>query len=109
MPHGRAAKASEQALLPMKQLREGARKGDILPALSENTLVSVGTLANNDYATIFWQGAKGVEVYDMREVDIKIDGEPAVRGWQDQQGLWRIPMCDKSSQETPSKDKLKEF
>ena len=68
-----AAKASEQALLPMKQLREGARKGDILPALSENTLVSVGTLANNDYATIFWQGTKGVEVYDTREIDIKID------------------------------------
>ena len=57
MPDGRAAKASKQALLPIKKLREGARKGDILPALSDNTLISVGTLANNDYAT-FLAGSK---------------------------------------------------
>ena len=50
-----------------------------------------------------------MEVYDVKEVNIRIDDEPAVRGWRDQQGLWRIPMVDGSSQEPPSKDKLKEF
>ena len=50
-----------------------------------------------------------MEVYDIREVNIKIDGELVVRGWRDKQGLWRISMVNGSSQETPSKDKLEEF
>ena len=94
MPDGRAARASERALLPMSQLRDGARAGDILPALSDNTLVSVGTLANNDYATIFWDNYRGVDVYDTRDVNITIDGEPVLSGWRDGSGLWRIPMTD---------------
>ena len=52
MPDGRETRATEKARLPMTQLREGARKGDILPALADNTLVSVSAFANNDYATI---------------------------------------------------------
>ena len=67
MPDGRLARASEKAMLPMAQLREGARKGDILPALADNTLISVGSMANNDYATIFWAGNKGVKIYDIKE------------------------------------------
>ena len=98
MPDGRIAGASEKAKLPMTQLREGAREGDILPALAENTLVSVSTMANNNYATIFWPEGKGVEIYDLQEVNIQASGEPVVRGWRDQAtGLWRIPMVDGAS------------
>ena len=48
MPDGREARATEKAKLPMTQLRKGAKKGDILPALADNTLVSVSAFANND-------------------------------------------------------------
>lgn len=41
IPDGHKVRATEQAMLPMPQLREGARKGDILLALAENTLVSI--------------------------------------------------------------------
>ena len=56
------AKESKKAMLSMTQLREEARKGDILPALTDNTLVSVSSMANDDYDTILWEGINRVEI-----------------------------------------------
>lgn len=37
-------------------------------------------MANNDYATIFWQRNEGVGIYDIKEVEIEVKGEPVVIG-----------------------------
>ncbi|KAL7523897.1 hypothetical protein ACHAWF_000731, partial [Thalassiosira exigua] len=78
----------------MTQLREGARKGDILQGLAHNSLLGVPKLAANGYTTIFYPDGKGVEVYDKQEVVIEAKDAPKLRGWQDKSGLWRVPMVD---------------
>jgi len=69
--------------LPMSNLREEARGGDIIPGL-KNTLVSVSNIASfadAGYVTIFQPGGQGVEVYDQRDVRIVVTGDAALRGW----------------------------
>ncbi|KAL7537584.1 hypothetical protein ACHAWF_009173 [Thalassiosira exigua] len=86
MADGAPVPATEQGQLPLPQLKPKAREGDILPGL-QNTLVSVGKMADAGYVTIFEPGDKGVAVYN--EKDIRID---LSRGWRDHHGLWCIPL-----------------
>ena len=79
---GAPVRATGKAKLPMKNLRETARDGDIIPGL-KNTLVSVSKLSDDGYVTIFQPGGQGVEVYDQRDVRIVVTGEAALRGWRD--------------------------
>ncbi|KAL7525323.1 hypothetical protein ACHAWF_003160, partial [Thalassiosira exigua] len=94
VPNGQAIRGKEEALLPMSQLRDGAREGDILQGLAHNSLVGVPKLAANGYTTIFYPDGKGVEVYDEQDVVIEAKNAPKLRGWQDKSGLWRVPMVD---------------
>ncbi|KAL7542018.1 hypothetical protein ACHAWF_007069, partial [Thalassiosira exigua] len=84
----------EEALLPITQLRDVAREGDILQGLVHNSLVAAPKLAANGYTTIFNPDGKGVEVYDKQDVVIEAKNAPKLRGWQDESGLWRVPMVD---------------
>ncbi|KAL7549604.1 hypothetical protein ACHAWF_012876, partial [Thalassiosira exigua] len=66
----------------------------ILQGLAHNSLVGVPKLAANGYTTIFYPEGKGVEVYDEHDVVIEAKNAPKLRGWQDESGLWRVPMVD---------------
>ena len=95
MPDGRAIEASAKALLPWHKLRQGARQCDILPGLQDNSLVSVGKLADAGYCTLFVPGGQGVQVFDAEKVNISISAESVLQWHQDKQGLWRVPIDNK--------------
>ena len=62
MPNGQTLIAYFKALLPNTALNPKARECDILPGLQHNSLVSVGTLSDAGYCTIFMPGTQGVQV-----------------------------------------------
>ena len=95
MPDGRETKASEEALLPMTQLNDEARRCDILPALSTNSLISVSKLVAAGYTVIFDADDKNVKVYQKEDIKFNPSAQPILRGWQEGNGLWRIPLVDK--------------
>jgi hypothetical protein len=91
---GTPVQATEKGKLPMSNLRDEVREGDIIPGL-KNTLVSVSKFADEGYVTIFQPGGRGVEIYDQQNVRIVVSGEAALRGWRDQKsGLWRVPLTE---------------
>ena len=100
MPADQTAEASEKAMLPIFNLNLDAQKGDILPALAHNLLISVSTLADAGYITIFEPGARVVNVYDQKDVRITVTGKAALRGWQDPESkLWRVPLSGQAANE----------
>ena len=105
MPDGRAIQASAKALLPWHKLRRDARQCDILPGLQDNSLVSVGKLADAGYYTLFMPGGQGVQVFDAKKVKISISAESVLQGHRDEQGLWRVPI-DGREDVSLSKDEL---
>ena len=75
--------ASNTALLPTHALSKGAREAIAVPGMSQRALMSVATLANNEYTTVFLPGQKGVNVFHANDVDISSTAPPALQGWQD--------------------------
>ena len=71
--HGFPVSTSEKASLPMSQLCDKARNGDILWGL-HNSLVKIEKLSDPWHFTIFFSGWKGVEVYDASNAEIDIAG-----------------------------------
>ena len=45
--------ASSTVLLPIRALSKGAREAIVVPGMKQKALMSVGTLADNGYTTIF--------------------------------------------------------
>jgi hypothetical protein len=62
--------------------------------MSQPALMSVSTLANNGYTTVFLPGNDGVDVYRANDVVISSTAPPALQGWRDGRGLWIIPVVD---------------
>ena len=87
--------ASEEALRPWHKLRQGARQCDILPGLQDNSLVSVGKVADAGCYTLFMPGGQGVQVFDASKVKVNISAEYVLHGHRDDQGLWRVPIDNK--------------
>ncbi len=56
--------------------------------------MSVSTLANNGYTTIFLPGNEGVDVFGANDVVISSTAPPALQGWRDGRGLWMVPVVD---------------
>ena len=52
--------ASNIAPLPTRTLSKGAREAIVVPGMSQRTLMSMVTLANNGYTTVFLPGQEGV-------------------------------------------------
>ena len=107
LPDGRTVCASQQVRLPLAQLNAKAREGDELPSL-HNNLVSVPKLSKHGYTTIFHPNQEGVDVYRSDEVEIVPMGEPVLRGWQEANGLWRVPLRDEQEQEL-EQDEVRQF
>lgn len=90
LPDGSTLQATHSTLLPFKSLSEQARKADVLPGLTPNALVSVGKLADANYTTIFHPHGQGVTVHAKDTYHLKFNTPPAIQGWRDKNGLWKI-------------------
>ncbi|KAL7479865.1 hypothetical protein ACHAW6_005587 [Cyclotella cf. meneghiniana] len=75
----------------MMQLRTPAYHTHILPALSSNSLL-IGIFADNGYITIFHDGNKGATIHDDNDMNITSSCPAIFQGWQDDKGLWHIPL-----------------
>ena len=94
--------ASNTALLPTCALSKGARKAIVVPGMKQRALMSVATLANNGYTTVFLPGQEGVNVFHAKDVNISAIAPPALQGWRDDKGLWMVSVTD----ETPIRQNI---
>ncbi|KAL7474690.1 hypothetical protein ACHAW6_000652, partial [Cyclotella cf. meneghiniana] len=81
----------------MTQLHILACHTHIIPALSSNSLLSVGTFADNGYITIFHDSDKGATTHDCNNITITRKCPTTLQGWQDDKGLWHIPLTKPTS------------
>jgi hypothetical protein len=87
--------ASNTALLQTCALSKGAREAIVVPGMSQPAFMSVATLANNGYTTVFLPGNNGVDVFRANDVVISSTAPPALHGWwRDGRGLWMVPVVD---------------
>ena len=84
--------ASHTVLLPTRALSKGACKVLVIPGMQQTALMSVGTLANNGYTTVFLPGRQGVKIYHANNVSISPIAPPSLQGWHDDRGLWMVPI-----------------
>ncbi len=56
--------------------------------------MSISTLANNGYTTVFLPGNDGVDIFRANDVVISLTEPPALQGWRDGNGLWMVPVVD---------------
>jgi hypothetical protein len=68
LPDGSTIQATHTATLPFDALSPQARQADVLPGLRPNSLVSVGKLADANYATIFHPKGEGVTMHHNNSV-----------------------------------------
>ena len=88
MSNGKIERATQQ-LFPLNKLSEEARKGDGLPSLQHNSPISVPTLSDHCYTTVFKSFKEGVEVYKSSDSMLTTKDKTAHQRWQDDNGLWR--------------------
>ena len=62
--------------------------------MSQPALMSVATLANNGYTTVFLPGNDGVDIFHANDVIISSMAPPALHGLRDGRGLWIVPVVD---------------
>jgi hypothetical protein len=86
--------ASNSALLSTRGLSKGAREAVVVPGMRQRALMSVSTLANNGYTTIFLPGQQGVNVFHANDIKISAIAPPALHGWRDDRGLWMVIISD---------------
>jgi hypothetical protein len=86
--------ASNTVLLLTRALSKGAKEAVVIPEMSQQALMSMSTLANNGYTTVFLPGKQGVDVFRADNVVISSTTPPALQGWQDGRGLWMVPIVD---------------
>jgi hypothetical protein len=91
---GTKLQATHTGLLPIRALSKGAREAIVVPGISQPALMSVSTLANNGYTTVFLPGNDDVDVFRANDVVISSTAPPALQGWQDENGLWMVPVVD---------------
>ncbi len=86
--------ATNTTFLPIHALSKGAREAIVVPEMSQTALMSVSTLANNEYTTVFLRGQQGVDVVYAKDVIISSMAPPALQGWWDSRGLWMVLIMD---------------
>jgi len=89
--------ASHTVLLPTQALSKGAREAIVVPGMQQKALLSVGTLADNGYTTVFLPGQQGVQIYGANDINISPNAPPSLQGWRDERGLWMVPIADSPS------------
>jgi hypothetical protein len=89
---GAKLQATNTGLLATRALSKGAREAIVVPGMSQPALMSVSTLADNGYTTIFLPD--GVDIYRTNDVAISSTAPPALQGWRDDRGLWMVPVVN---------------
>jgi hypothetical protein len=84
------------ALLPLTQLRAGAREAIVIPELKQ-ALMSVKQLADQGYTTIFHPHLEGVTVHDNDGFKLVISKPPLLQGWQEKGGLWTVALAEEKA------------
>ena len=94
--NGHIMKATNTALLPLKQLKAGAgaREATIISEMSTKALLSVRQLADQGYTTIFHPYLQGATVHDNDRFKLVINKPHLIQGWQDTGGLWTVPLTE---------------
>jgi hypothetical protein len=75
--------ASNTVLLQTRALSKGAREAIVVPGMSQPALMSVATLANNGYTTVFLPGNNGMDVFRANDVVISSTAPPSLHGRRD--------------------------
>ena len=90
VPTGQVVPSTERAKL-LHNVREPTKSGDIIPAMMQDMLISVGKLADAGYVMIF--DDKEVNIFDGLKADLKIREEDIIKGWRDPaMGLYGISL-----------------
>ena len=90
MATGHITPGGEERLLE-HELRYPAMSCDIVPGITEDSLVSTIKMADAGYISIF--DGEEVNIYDASNTQITVTRGAVLRGWQDATcGLWRIPL-----------------
>jgi hypothetical protein len=77
-------------------MRDEAMEGHTVPDLATNSLLSVCTIADANYITLFTK--EEVLVFDAETAKVNIEGKAVMRGWRcPQTRLWRVPIRQKWS------------
>ena len=79
--NGHVMKATMTALLPLGQLKAGAREAIVIPEMSTKALMSVKQLADQGYTTIFHPYLQGVTVHDNDGFKLVTSKPPLLQGW----------------------------
>ncbi len=90
-------KATNTALLPLKQLKFGAREATVIPEMSTKALMSVKQLADQGYTTIFHSCLEGATVHDNDSFKLVVNKQPLLQGWRDNGGLWTVPLAEEKA------------
>lgn len=95
--NGQVMKATMTAILPLTQLKGGAREAVVIPEMSTKALMSVKQLADQGYTTIFHPYSQGVSVHDNDGFKLVTSKPPLLQGWRDQGGLWTVPLVEEAA------------
>ena len=99
------------AILPLMQLRAGAREVIIITELKQ-ALISIKQLVDQGYTTIFHPHLKGVTIHDNDGFKLVTSKPPLLQGWQEKGGLWTVPLAEEKAMnlyELPSTKKVVRF
>ena len=89
--NGTELPVSNTALPPTQALSRCAREEAlVVPGMRQRALMSLSTLGNNEYTTVFLPGQQGVNVFHVNNVNISSIAPPALHGWRDNRGLWMV-------------------
>jgi hypothetical protein len=90
LPDGTIAPATTRNKL-LHNVREPARSVNIIPALVENSLLSINKFAKAGYTVIYDKDE--VNFYNARTTKIMVSEEAILTGWQcPHQKMWRVPL-----------------
>ena len=84
LPNGQVVKSAAQVKLPF-EIKEQARIAELVPAIRQNSLISVGKLADTGYKTVFLPGQQGVRVLEGDSSNAT-DGKTVLQGWREDGG-----------------------
>jgi hypothetical protein len=103
LPDDTKLQATYQTKLPLEQLSDKAREADILPGLN-TPLVSVSTLANKGYKTIFHPGEDIVTIHKPGTVTITMTTDLILQGYKPKGAkLWTIETNNSPATESANK------
>ena len=89
LPDGSTIRGSVKATLPFHTLPKRAKEVDVLPRLQQS-LLSVGKLADEGYTTVFHPRDRGVTIHKEGTLTLTPTAPAEIQGWRANTGLWEV-------------------